>query len=145
MKILIATDGSPCSHQAIRRAATLLPLQAAELHVVSVANVVPLIAAGEVGFAAAAQVHREMTQAESHLQNALAVLGNLGLKAKTHGREGDPAHEIVALAGELAADILVLGAHGKNGLERLLMGSISDAVLHQWRGAVLVIRPETAN
>lgn len=142
MKILIATDGSPWSHDAIREAARLLPLKDAEVHVVSVASLVPLMMAYEPSPAGVALVvERELAHARLDAAKAVALLAELGVPATAHEREGEAAHEILALGRELAPDLLVLGAHGKNALERLFLGSTSDAVIHRWPGAALVVRP----
>lgn len=142
MKILIATDGSPWSHDAIREAARLLPLKGAEVHVVSVASLVPLMMGYEATAAGAALVvERELAIAHVDAEKAVALLAALGVAATAHEREGEAAHEILALGRELAPDLVVLGAHGKNALERLFLGSTSDAVIHRWPGAVLVVRP----
>lgn len=143
MKILIATDGSPWSHDAIHEAARLLPLRDAEVHVVSVASLVPLMMGYEASAAGAALVvEREIKHAHLDAEKAVALLAELGVQATAHDREGEAAREILALGRELAPDLVVLGAHGKNALERLFLGSTSDAVIHHWGGAVLVVRPK---
>ena len=145
MKILIATDGSTWSHDAIREAARLLPLKDAEVHVLSVANLVPLMMNYETtAVAAALVVDREVTAAKLDAAKAVALLAELGVAATPHERDGEAAREILALGRELAPDLIVLGAHGKNALERLFLGSTSDAVIHHWAGPVLVIRPRAS-
>jgi nucleotide-binding universal stress UspA family protein len=144
MKVLIATDGSTWSHAAIREAARLLPLKDAEVHVVSVANLVPLMTGYESAAAVTMVVDREIAAARIDAEKAVAILAELGVTATAHEREGEAAREILALGRELAPDLVVLGAHGKNALERLFLGSTSDAVIHRWGGAVLVIRPRDA-
>ncbi len=145
MKILIATDGSAWSHDAIREAARLLPLKDAEVHVVSVANLVPLMMSYETTASAAALViDREVAGAKIDAAKAVALLTELGIPATAHEREGEAPHEILALGAELKPDLIVLGAHGKNALERLFLGSTSDAVIHHWPGAVLVVRPKAS-
>ncbi|SRR6266542_2917634 len=57
-----------------------------------------------------------------------------------HVRFGRPDHEIVLLAGEIGADLIVLGTHGKTKLERFLLGSTAERVLHAAPCAVLVVR-----
>lgn len=143
MKILIATDGTPWSHDAIREAARLLPLARAEVHVVSVANLVPLMMSYDTtAVAAALVVDREVAAARADVDHALGLLRALGVAATGHERDGEAAHEILALGRALRPDLIVIGAHGKNALERLFLGSTSDAVVHHWPGAVLVVRPK---
>jgi len=58
---------------------------------------------------------------------------------------GDPAGEIVRIAGEEAAEMIVLGTHGRSGISRMLMGSVAEAVVRRAPCPVLVLRaaPET--
>ena len=56
---------------------------------------------------------------------------------------GDPAGEIVRIAGEEAAEMIVLGTHGRTGVTRLLMGSVAEAIVRRAPCPVLVYR-ETA-
>jgi nucleotide-binding universal stress UspA family protein len=142
MKVLFATDGSPWSHKAICKAASMLRAEGTEFHLVSVADLVPLIAAGEAPLGgAAAALERELIHAEHDADRAVALLQEMGVSATAYRRDGNPATEIVSLAREIKADLIVMGAHGKNALERLLLGSTSDSVLHQWQGATLIVRP----
>jgi nucleotide-binding universal stress UspA family protein len=57
---------------------------------------------------------------------------------------GEPAHEIVAYAAEQGIDLLVLGTHGRSGLEHALMGSIAERVVRKAHCPVLTVRPPAA-
>ena len=60
--------------------------------------------------------------------------------------EGDPAAEIVRFARDAAADLIVMGTHGRTGLERLLLGSVAEKVLRDARCSVMVVKlPRAAN
>jgi nucleotide-binding universal stress UspA family protein len=54
--------------------------------------------------------------------------------------EGDPATEIVRYASEAGIDLIVMGTHGRTGLERLLMGSVAEKVMREARCSVLVVK-----
>jgi nucleotide-binding universal stress UspA family protein len=54
-------------------------------------------------------------------------------------RRGDPAAEIVAYADEWDADVIVLGTHARRGFQRLVLGSIAEAVLREAKRPVLVV------
>jgi len=53
---------------------------------------------------------------------------------------GDPAGEIVRIATEEGAELIVLGTHGRSGMTRMLMGSVAEAVVRRAACAVLVYR-----
>jgi nucleotide-binding universal stress UspA family protein len=55
---------------------------------------------------------------------------------------GNPVEEIVRLADERGADLIVMGSHGRGGLERLILGSATEGVLRRCRVPLLVIRQD---
>ena len=65
-----------------------------------------------------------------------------GTVAGTHLRMGAVALEIVALAEEIQADLIVMGSRGLGGLRRALMGSVSDSVVRHAHCPVLVVRAQ---
>jgi nucleotide-binding universal stress UspA family protein len=54
--------------------------------------------------------------------------------------EGEPARTIVDLAREAGADLIVLGSHGRTGLDRLLMGSVAEHVVRKAGCPVLTVK-----
>jgi nucleotide-binding universal stress UspA family protein len=60
-----------------------------------------------------------------------------------HARIGRPAEEILRLAGEVGADLIFVGSHGKVGLERLLLGSTCERVVREAHCPVMVARQKT--
>jgi nucleotide-binding universal stress UspA family protein len=63
-----------------------------------------------------------------------------GTVAQARLSEGGAAEEIVALAEELGADLIVMGSRGLGGLKRTLMGSVSDSVVRHAHCPVMVAR-----
>jgi nucleotide-binding universal stress UspA family protein len=57
-----------------------------------------------------------------------------------HARIGAPAEQILNLARELGADLVVIGSHGRTGLERVVLGSVSEKVVREARCPVIVAR-----
>jgi nucleotide-binding universal stress UspA family protein len=63
-----------------------------------------------------------------------------GISVVAHEASGDPWRTIVQTAGELSSDLVVLGTHNRKGLERLMMGSVAEAVSRHCGCSVLVVR-----
>jgi nucleotide-binding universal stress UspA family protein len=142
MKILFTTDGSPCSELALREGCRLLPVQGAEALVVS-ATEPALYAAGYEGMGAGltAVIEQDSQRVIADLEKARAILGELGVHAAVRELQGDPATQILEAAAEFQPDVIVMGSHGRSAIGRLMLGSVSDKVLHHWAGAVLIVRP----
>ena len=64
----------------------------------------------------------------------------LRLRCTTHLRAEVPAEEIVALAAEVGADVIVVGTHGRRGVRRWVLGSVAESVVRLADCAVLVVR-----
>lgn len=73
--------------------------------------------------------------------DAVARLDAAGRRATGTVREGDPAGVILATAESEAADMIVVGTHGRTGLDRLMLGSVARAVLMHAHTSVLIARP----
>ena len=54
--------------------------------------------------------------------------------------EGDPASQIVRYAADAGIDLIVMGTHGRTGLERQLMGSVAEKVMRDAPCSVLVVK-----
>ncbi len=82
-------------------------------------------------------------QAERHLAtwraDAEQIVG--GPRVAVEKAVGEPAAEIVAFAKRASTDLLVLGTHGRTGLEHALMGSVAERVVRKARCPVLTVRP----
>jgi nucleotide-binding universal stress UspA family protein len=74
------------------------------------------------------------------VEAALARRGRPGLRALVHARTGRAADAILALAAEVEADLIVVGTHGRRGVDRLLVGSVAERVVREARCPVLVAR-----
>lgn len=153
-KILLATDGSKEAELAARTAAELADKTGSELHVVHVFGIVPWYSAYPEGTGSdeaeledplieedlqrlSEQRARELLDAE--VEKIRSVGGTL---AQAHLREGGAAQEIVGLAEEIGAGLIVMGSRGQGGIRRALMGSVSDSVVHHAHCPVMVVRPE---
>jgi nucleotide-binding universal stress UspA family protein len=82
-------------------------------------------------------------QAERHLEEWRAdAAGLVGApRVTTHKSVGEPAAEIVSFARSTGADLVVVGTHGRTGLEHALMGSVAERVVRRAHCPVLTVRP----
>ena len=86
--------------------------------------------------AAAAQAH---SAREARAGATASTLRGAGMHAEALVEDGSPAHGLVEAAAEWEADLLVVGSRGETGLERLLLGSVSRAVLYHAPCSVLIV------
>jgi nucleotide-binding universal stress UspA family protein len=141
-RILLATDGSEEAELAALRAVELADATDSELHVVHV-GVVPKFLEGYPGtlgyygklYEQIEEESRELLRKESWRVKAAG-----STVAGAHLRMGQVDLEIVALAKELGADLIVMGCRGHRGIRRAIEGSISDAVIRHAPCPVLVVR-----
>jgi nucleotide-binding universal stress UspA family protein len=141
--ILLATDGSPASEGASQEAIDLAVQVEARLLVVSVlgGSSRPPEASTETGGSADSRASLT-TKAQSIVQRARAS----GANATFLVWEGEPGEAIVAAADSENADLIVVGSHGRSGVSRFLIGSVSDFVVRHAHCPVMVVRgrPEAA-
>src|SRR5215211_2760815 len=148
-KVLLATDGSREAQLAARTAADLAQKTGSELHVVHVFGIAPV---GPPVYPEATDLQGEALEVEAEEriseQRAREVLdaevGKVrsagGTVVEAHLIEGTIAPEIVALAEEVGAGLIVMGSRGHGGIRRVLMASVSDAVVRHAHCPVLVVR-----
>jgi nucleotide-binding universal stress UspA family protein len=92
-----------------------------------------------------AQELDEVSQiAESVARDATMRLRGAGRLAEAMVRRGDPAAEIVALAEQRGADLVVLGSRGRSAIAEIVLGSVARNVLAGIDASVLVVREEGA-
>ena len=138
--ILLATDGSAEAQLAARTAADLAQRTDSELHVVTVGAGVPISATtSPAHFEDVLREHRR--QAQEVLEQQVKSIEESGATInQTHLKEGRAEEEIVELAEELGAGLIVMGSRGHGGIRRALMGSVSDSVVRHAHCPVLVVR-----
>jgi len=143
--VLLATDGSRESTRAARIAVTLAEKLGTELHLVHVGPmpeeyIVPRLSIPEPEFWNMIRERAE-EEAKPKLNEQVQKIREAGGEvSEAHVRVGLPDAEIVELAEELGAGLVVLGSRGLGPLKRALMGSVSDSVVRHAHCPVLVVR-----
>jgi nucleotide-binding universal stress UspA family protein len=142
-RILLAVDGSEESRLAEEAAAELAEASGAELHVVFALRTEP---EAPYPHALLMEGWREALEeskrkAREFVHERAAELGSKRkVTAQAHLAFGEPVAEIVQLAEELGAGLVVVGSRGLGGVRRALLGSVSNAVVHHAHCPVFVVR-----
>ncbi len=146
-RVLCPTDFSEVSTKAEAYATALAQHYGAALHLLHVDPPMPIMAPyGEIPV--------DVRLFEEQREQALADLAKAGDRARAGGvdtetsvRGGHPAREILAVIEEQATDLLVLGTHGRGGVEHLLLGSVAEKIVRKAPCPVMVVpaaaHPET--
>ncbi|MFK7914858.1 MAG: universal stress protein [Pseudomonadales bacterium] len=140
-RILAAVDLSEESGQVLDRAREMADSHSAQLAVITVIKPLSQVYGGlSMAPLASASVSFEEQALDQAKLRLRELAGGYGVAAEhCHVPLGSPATEIQATARELGSDLIVIGTHGRQGLERLL-GSTANAVLHGVRRDVLAVR-----
>jgi len=149
-RVVFATDESPSAHAAETILAQWAIFDGPPILVVSVADVVhpwttgiaPTMY-GRVLDAYAADMRQAKLEHERAAADATARLRDAGRVVEAEMRHGDAAGEIIAVAEQRGADLIVLGSRGRTGLTRLLLGSVARNVLSGSTASVLIVRDAT--
>lgn len=145
--IVVGVDYSESCARALNEAFALAAQKGGEPHVVHAAAVYGSLPDGFV----ASNLEQAAKQLESYVQMQLAKYveanpANAGFeRVCTHQRTGAPADEIVQLAVDLEADLVMVGTHSRRGIERLVLGSVAERVVRIAPCPVLVVRAKEAS
>jgi nucleotide-binding universal stress UspA family protein len=153
MKILIATDGSNFSEAAVETACRMIEnAENAQLRVVSVYEQ-PIMAVASAPYAMPVpyspvletEMKKAATQAVTQAELIISErFPSLRKNLTTSVLCGDPKRLIVEEAENWDADLIVTGSHGYGLWERMILGSVSNSVIHHAPCSVLVVRSQTA-
>ena len=134
-KILLPTDGSKYSEAAADRAIDFAKSYGGEIAAVSVVDVTE-----EFHVEAPDIVDKLVIKAKAVVEDFKKKSGAAGVKAEGFVREGEAHDVITGLAKEVGAELVIMGSHGRTGIKRLLMGSVTEKVIGQAACPVLVVR-----
>lgn len=143
-QILLPTDFSGCANYALPYAAAIA--RATHARILCVHVVEPLVpAVGYTGLADPMPIADISEQLEDSAEREFPRLTDCdeltGLDVEEIIVHGDAAAEIVRVAGENEADLIVISSHGRTGLGRMIFGSTAEAVVRHAGCPVLVVKP----
>ncbi len=134
-RLLLATDGSKFSETATEHALELAASNGSSMEAITVLDITD-----EFYAQAPDKVAAMAAEARSLVDGIAERAKALGVSCEASVREGEPYLAITGLAKESGADMIVMGSHGRKGVSRLLMGSVTEKVIGYSHCPVLVTR-----
>lgn len=143
-KVLVGYDGSEHANGAIRVGAEFAEKYGGELLLLAVFNPAALYAIQAFTPAAVLTQHMiekdALTWQEGVEKSVKDILTSQQTDYRFLREIGNPVEKILAVAEREKVDMIVVGSRGRGGFERLLLGSVSDAVVHHAPCSVLIVR-----
>ena len=141
-KILVPVDLSEISSKIVSVAAMMARKFDAEVHLLFVARVFEYLTSIYVPHPSIDRFHKEILDgAEQRLAEFMDEHFKGVAKAQWEVRGGDIAEEIIAYTRQQDVDLLILGTHGRKGLDRVVFGSVADRVAKMSPVPVLLVNP----
>ncbi len=123
-KILVATDNSPNCRPAVERA-----IDIAKEHSSRMAAVTVIYSNDEFFSIAHKYIDKMLEEKRERLEQLKEEAEQQGVSCEVIVKEGEPHQGIIEAAEEFGAAVIVMGSHGRTGLKRLLMGSVTERVI----------------
>jgi nucleotide-binding universal stress UspA family protein len=143
MNILLAVDGSEFSDAAIQNLVRTRPTDA-QIRVIHVIEPFPVIESWVYTPDWNKMLDEQRKEAEAFVAEAAQTLRQANFSVTTAIESGNPQSVLVDTATKWPADLIVMGSHGRRGLERFLMGSVSEGVARHAPCSVLIVRKQPA-
>ena len=130
-RVVIPVDKSEVSKEAVKRGAILAKMLGVEVKVISVNDTHQFIAQVVIE-------EKLKKEAEAFLESFKKIGKELDVKLDTELISGVPSEEIIKFANE--DDLLIIANHGKKGIDRFILGSVSEEVIRNAPCSVLVVK-----
>lgn len=140
MKILLATDGSKFSDAAAQVLATQFHPKDTEVRVLSVVEPISVAVPPQMSPQYYPELEGQIGEAKQFVQQTARRLEESGFTVSTSVVTGDAKTLILDEAEEWSPDLIVLGSHGRKGLGRFLLGSVSEAIARHTTCSVEIVR-----
>jgi nucleotide-binding universal stress UspA family protein len=144
-KILVPLDGSPLAEAVLPHAQALAKSEGAEIVLLSVPVTPSLELLARSPGLANRVIEESEKETEEYLEAETVKLTREGSKVTSIMREGPIPEVILKVADEVHADVIAMSTHGRSGVQRWLMGSVADRVVHHSRIPVMLIHPVSKN
>ena len=140
--ILVPVDGSTTSMLAVSKASGLAKTFGSSVTILYVIDPYPFTGVGaDFAYGQAQYLSAATAEANTALDAAKKAMQDAGVEAATVVGEGHAVQEGIARAlDSTGADLIVMGSHGRRGIEKLVLGSVTQRVLGLVHVPVLVVR-----
>lgn len=140
--ILVPVDGSSTSQMAVGKAIELAKAFGSTVTVIYVIDPYPFTGVGtDFAYGQAEYLNAANAEANAAVHAAKENFAAVGVGVDTSVVEAHTAWRGIVESGDsLKADLIVMGSHGRSGLEKLVLGSVAQAVLSHTKLPVLVVR-----
>ncbi len=140
--ILVPVDGSPTAMLAVSKAAALAKTFGSAVTALYVIDPYPFTGVGaDFAYGQAQYLAAATAEANAALDAVKSAMQEAGIAANAVVGEGHAVHDgIVRAIESTGADLVVMGSHGRRGLEKLMLGSVTQRVLGVVKVPVLVVR-----
>ena len=140
--ILVPVDGSPTAAVAVNKAAALAKVFNSQVTAVYVIDPYPFTGVGaDFAYGQAQYLTAATTEAHTALDAVQTLMEQAGVAVEIVVGVGHSVHNgIMEAAKATGADLIVMGSHGRKGLEKLVLGSVTQRVLADSLIPVLVVR-----
>jgi nucleotide-binding universal stress UspA family protein len=146
MKVLLATDGTKFSEAATQSIVGTIDPKNCEVLVLEAVEPLSYSTPPQMapGYAPELAQKREEQKKEAKASVAAAanILQAAGFQVNTRVVEGDPRNAILDVADESNTDLIVLGSHGRRGIQKFLIGSVAESVARHAHCSVLIVRAD---
>jgi nucleotide-binding universal stress UspA family protein len=138
--IVVGTDGSPGAEAAIQKVIELTKGSGATIHLVCAYPAQHMLERlGLTGSNESVDLRGVATDVVARDEYRFT---DAGFSVEKHVREGDPAHTLLDVAKEQAADLIAIGAHGTTGARRFSIGGVAAKLSHHIDTSLLIVRSD---
>jgi len=138
--VLVPTDGSEAATAAVEHALAVAERYDATVHVLSVVDMEALAGASSVGMSVPDVAQDLEAEHETATETIADRCERRGIEVETRVEQGTPHRAIARYVDERGIDLVTMGTHGRTGLDRLLLGSVTDRVIRTSPVPVLTVR-----
>ena len=140
MRILAAIDDPESSPPTMERLVAQFRAGDVEVRVVHVVAPIAISTPPQMAAGFTPELEKQLSDARRLLENSADRLKTAGFKVDTLVLKGDTREQIVECASDWKADLIVIGAQGRKGISRLLLGSVADYVIRHAPCSVEIVR-----